>query len=317
MELPPSTPPPSPRIRPRLVWASVWIVVTALLVVFLRPVDWDAVAQRLTAAHWGWVAVAVGANYLILVTLTALWRSLAPPDAHVAHQRMPEVVALSVAGMSTLPFGGGHALAVGLLIKRAKLRVDSTAALMGMDQFFEGVAKVTLLELAMLVAPLPGWMEKVVTAMGVSLLIVLPMLAWLVYRNPAHISWLKPWSASVQFLRRPRVWLNGIGWSLGSKVAEALGILAVQYACGVELPWTSVVVVVAAVNIATMISLAPGDLGIYEAAAFAAYTLLGVPPETAITLSILQHFACLVALVIPGYGYMIARALRSRSSTPL
>lgn len=210
MELPSATTPTSRRIRPRWVWALGWIVVTVLLVVFLRPFDWDAVAQRLTAAHWGLVAVAVSANALLLVALTALWRSLAPRDAHVAHQRMPEVVALSVAGMSILPFGGGHALAVGLLIKRAKLRVDSTAALMGMDQFFEGVAKVALLELTLLVAPLPSWMEQVVTAIGVSLLIVLPLLGWLVFRNPADISWLKPWSASVQFLRRPRVWVSGI-----------------------------------------------------------------------------------------------------------
>jgi uncharacterized membrane protein YbhN (UPF0104 family) len=75
-----------------------------------------------------------------------------------------------------------------------------------------------------------------------------------------------------------------------------------------------VVLVVAAVNIGTLVSLAPGDLGVYEAAAFAAYTLLGVPPETAITLSLLQHFAYLVAMVAPGYGYMIVRAWRSRSS---
>jgi len=67
-------------------------------------------------------------------------------------------------------------------------------------------------------------------------------------------------------------------------------------------------VVVAAVNIATLVSLAPGDLGVYEAAAFAAYTLFGLPVETAITLSLLQHFAYLVAMVAPGYGFMIARA---------
>lgn len=254
---------------------------------------------------------------IVLQTLTALWRSLTPRGAHVAHQHMPEVVALSTAGMSTLPFGGGHALAIGLLIKRAKLRVDSTTALIVIDQFFEGVSKVIMLELALLVAPLPGWMEKVVTGIGVSLLIVLPMLAWLVFRNPAHISWLKPWSASVQFLRRPRVWLTGIGWSLGGKVAEALGILAVKHACGVELPWTTVVLVVAVVNIATLISLAPGNLGVYEAAAFAAYTLLGLPAETAITLSLLQHFAYLIAMVAPGYGFMIARTLRSRSAACL
>jgi len=197
--------PPSARIRARRIWALVWLMITALLVVFLRPFDWNAVAERLSAARWGWVAVAVGANSLILLTLTALWRGLAPGDAPAARQHMPEVVALSVAGMSTLPFGGGHALAVGLLIKRARLRVDSTTALMGMDQFFEGVAKVTLLELAMLIAPLPSWTGKAVTAIGISLLTVLPFLAWLVFRKPADISWLDPWSASVQFLRRPRI----------------------------------------------------------------------------------------------------------------
>ena len=64
-------------------------------------------------------------------------------------------------------------------------------------------------------------------------------------------------------------------------------------------------------NVATMISLAPGNLGVYEAAAFAAYTLLGLPAETAITLSLLQHFAYLIAMVAPGYGFMAIRVWRS------
>jgi len=286
-------------------------MVTVLLVVFFRPLGWNAVVHRMADANWGWVSVAVGANFLILVTLTFFWRSLTPRDALTARQHMPEVVALSSAGMNTLPFGGGHALAVALLIKRGGLRVDSTAALVGMDQFFKGVAKITVLGLAMLVAPLPEWMKGAVTAIGVSLLIVLPLLAWLVLRNPADIAWLRPWSAAVQFLRRPRAWVTGVGWNLGGKVAEALGILAVQQACDVDLPWTSVVLVVAAVNVATMISLSPGNLGVYEAAAFGAYTLLGLPAETAITLSLLQHFAYLIAMVAPGYVFMAARALRS------
>jgi uncharacterized membrane protein YbhN (UPF0104 family) len=294
--------PPASRPRIPWIWTVAWIGVTVLLAVFYRPFDWREVASRLTEVRWGWIGIAVASNFLLLGTLTLLWRLLAPPDAVTARRHMGEIVALSAAGMNTLPFGGGHALAVGLLLKRGALGAEQTATLVAIDQLFEGLAKITVGALAMAVIPLPTWMHQAVVGIGLAVLLALITLVWLIQRPAATTGWLGRWSGHVRFLRRPETWIVGMGWSLGGKGAEALGILAVQHACGVELPWMTAVVVLAVVNVSTIVSITPGNLGVYQAAVFAVYTLLGVPADTAITLGLLQHFAYLVAMIVPAYG---------------
>jgi uncharacterized membrane protein YbhN (UPF0104 family) len=77
----------------------------------------------------------------------------------------------------------------------------------------------------------------------------------------------------------------------------------------------STVVVLAAVTFATLVSLAPSDLGIYEASAFAAYRLLGVPPAEALALGLLHHACFLVPLV--GTGYVLTGWQAMRRPSPV
>ena len=55
-------------------------------------------------------------------------------------------------------------------------------------------------------------------------------------------------------------------------------------------------VVLASVALATMLPVAPGNLGVYEGAALLAYRWAGVDPETALALAVLQHLALLAAM---------------------
>jgi len=97
------------------------------------------------------------------------------------------------------------------------------------------------------------------------------------------------------------------------KVAEAAGIVAVQVALGVRVPVWVTLLVLAAVSIATMVSVAPANLGVYESSAFVAYRWAGVDADTALTLAVLQHLAYLAAL--GGAGW-VAVTLRTVSDRP-
>jgi uncharacterized membrane protein YbhN (UPF0104 family) len=101
--------------------------------------------------------------------------------------------------------------------------------------------------------------------------------------------------------------------ALAKKLAEALAILAMQRAFGVALPPGSALLVLAAVNLATLLPVVPGNLGVYEAAVVLAYSYLGVPPERALGIALVQHACYFAALALPGYRWL-ARRLAARSS---
>ena len=74
-------------------------------------------------------------------------------------------------------------------------------------------------------------------------------------------------------------------------------------ALGVTLPAWGVLLVLSAINLSTMASITPANLGIYEASAVVAYGLVGLEPELAIGAAILQHVAYLIPM--SGIGLMM------------
>ena len=311
----PSTPySPSAPSRPhRWVWLAAGAAATVFLMVFYRPFDWREVGAQLARARGGWMLAAIAANGVILISWTALWRQFLPSAVRVSWGRMWEIVTLSAAGMNTLPFMSGHALSIGLLAKRGGTGLEVAVTVMTLDQLCEGLCKVALLSLAVTVAPLPDGMRRAGWVIGATIGLLLAALVWLSHR-PAAPGRLARWAAHFEILRHPRRWLGGLALSAGTKLAEAAGIWAAQRACGVELPPATLVVVLAAVNVATMISVLPGSLGVYETAAVAAYLLLGVPADRALALAFVQHAGFLAPLIVPGYALTAWRGLTRPSA---
>ena len=72
--------------------------------------------------------------------------------------------------------------------------------------------------------------------------------------------------------------------------------------------------VLAALAIATLMPVAPANIGVYEAVVFAAYRYMGVPAETALGLAVVQHICFLIPTLGTGYVTMTLRQLLPRSS---
>jgi uncharacterized membrane protein YbhN (UPF0104 family) len=68
--------------------------------------------------------------------------------------------------------------------------------------------------------------------------------------------------------------------------------------------------VVAALDLATMIPIAPGHLGVFEATVSFGYRYLGVDPERALLAALVYHAVFLTAMVGPGLFVALAGALR-------
>jgi uncharacterized membrane protein YbhN (UPF0104 family) len=222
------------------------------------------------------------------------------------------VVSTTSSVLNTTPMLVGEATGVVLLVTRT--RVDRAAALsvLAMDQLLVGVAKLTVLATATLVAPLPDWMTRAVLALLVSLAMLggaLLLASWRHADVASALSAFAPqriadaigaFASSLQPLREPARGARALGLALLKKAVEVAAILCVQRAFGVSLPIAAAVVVLAVLNLATLLPVVPGNVGVFEAAVVLALTRFGLPAEQALGIAVVQHLCYFVALATPG-----------------
>jgi len=293
-----------------------WLAATALLVFCLREVNGREVREALQLMKWQWIAAALLANAAILFAWTGLWWTVAPREERPAYSTMFEINAIASALMNTMPFLGGHAAAVVLLVKRAGMTQQAALSVMALDQLGEGMAKVAIFAVVAIGAPIPHWMRLGIgtACVGVGTLLVVLLIA-----AHGHVQIRGPkgqqgivgrlrrfaagWAWRMETLRSLGQSTVALAFAIGTKIAEGAGILAVQLAFGVHLSAGATALVLAAVVLGSMLPVAPGNVGTYEAAAFLAYRHLGVEPGAATMLAVAGHLCFLIPSV--GVGYLI------------
>ena len=65
----------------------------------------------------------------------------------------------------------------------------------------------------------------------------------------------------------------------------------------------------AALNLATILPLTPGNFGVYEATAFLIYKFSGLSPELALSLAFLQHICFLIPMAGTGWVVLLTQSL--------
>ncbi len=302
--------------RPALLRGGILVGATLLLLVALQDIEWDRLLQLLRTLRLPWLAVAIGLNGSIIVLWSLQWKILVPGEGSVTWANMFLVVSAMAMISNSVPFMVGQASGVLLLARYGGIGHASALSVYTMEQVAEGIAKLVVVVGLALFAPLPELLARgvqilavVVSVLGVTFVV----LAFRFRHPPAAVPPASTlgrvkhfgarWAHSLEGLRTPRVFAAGIALALGMKAMELGGILAIQQALGLDLPVGTALLVLASVSFATIISVSPGNLVVFEAASFAAYRLTGVSPEHALTLSLLQHVCYLIPMVGVGYLY--------------
>jgi uncharacterized membrane protein YbhN (UPF0104 family) len=127
------------------------------------------------------------------------------------------------------------------------------------------------------------------------------------------------WAAGLEALRAPHRFALALLAALVMKAAEAGGWFAVERAFAhgggllpATLPKASPLLALAAVSLASAISASPGNVGIYELAAFGAYRRLGVGSDAALALAVAGHVCYMLPFVGAGWVILTVRAVRRR-----
>ena len=312
----------SRRLLARLSLATLCVV---LLVVAARSIDIGRTVAEVRTAHLWWLVGATASYFLILPLWAEQWRFLSPRSSRGSRREMFAVVAMAASAHNTMFALAGETATVLLLVTRIGLERAAAVAVLLLDQLLVGLAKIVLLAVAAFVLSSSmressGSLADVRASSGGALALVAGVVLLLValvafaHRETANertTSWLplrlRPHVIAVAQALAPlrdRRALLAFFLALAKKGCELVAIVLVQRAFRVELPFGSAVLILAALNLATIIPIVPGNAGVYEAAVVWTYVRLGVSLERATGMAVAQHACYLAALALPGYRWL-------------
>jgi uncharacterized membrane protein YbhN (UPF0104 family) len=295
------------------------LALAGLVLAALQRMDLGRAAAQIASVRGEWLVLAVACYAAILPLWAGQWALLAPGGHGGRGRAMLGVVALTSAVLNTTPMLVGEATAVVLLVTRAGLDRAAALSVLAMDQLLVGVAKLALLALAASVAPLPEWMSRAVLGLLAAILLLggtLVLAAWRHVDVAVVLERIVParfaaaagaFARSLEPLRFPARGLPALGIALLKKAVEVAAILCVYRAFGLAVPVSAAVVVLAVLNLATLLPVVPGNVGVFEAAVVLALTRFGVTPEQALGVAVVQHLCYFVALALPGLAFAARR----------
>ena len=304
-------------MKKKILLVLIWSIVAYFLYKFLKPVDFNRVLEEIQNANSKWLVVGFLFNFSILIIWTALWSILFPRNISVSFWRLFQINTFMSTSCNTLPFPGGHAFGLVLLARLAKVKHSVALSVLALDQMMEGIVKVVILALATSFSPLPEQMQKGFQFFILLILIFSISMFYAAHKIPEKIlkekasstlffkfkMFISQWAGHLEVLKDYRVFCLGLSLALVMMALQVFGIWAVQKSLGQVIPFWTTILVMAALNLATIFPLTPGNFGVYEATALLIYQYAGFSLEVSLSLAFLQHICFLVP--IAGTGWLV------------
>jgi glycosyltransferase 2 family protein len=294
----------------------------------LQSIDLDRAWVEFARADLFWLFCAVFFNACILLVWTTLWYLLLPGKLSVPFSRVFQANSYMSTSCNTIPFPGGHAVGVIALARRAEVGHSVALSVLALDQLMEGFAKILVLTLVAIFVPLPDLMGQGIMIFIVVIGVFASIMFYFAHKKPSLkegndttnlIGKIKKlvfrWSVHLEILRDARTFSLGLLLAFIMMFSQTLGIWAVQKSLGLDLPFWAPILVMGALNLATVLPVTPGNFGVYEGTAFLAYQFYGLSSESALSLALLQHLCFLIPMV--GTGYLVLLFLTSAQKKSL
>ena len=287
------------------VWRSGWAqvavgflaLVLAFVVIWWRGPDWGSVLEAFRVVIWSWIVLAFLLNVVSTLFRALSWRLTirqALPDEH--QPRLDHVLSAFGVGLLANAIVPGR---LGELARVATLRrhlpdapAGTSATLVGTvfaHRLFDLVPATILVVWVLLTAEVPHW---AVVSFGIAALVgfALFTVAWLGARRHQRPVMSEGMGSARQLLVMGRqglavlkepvalagaVLLQCLGWLM-----QLLAVYAAMQAFNIDAPLPAAGLVLVLMNVATIVPLWPGNVGLVQAAVALPLRNYGVPYAT-------------------------------------
>jgi uncharacterized membrane protein YbhN (UPF0104 family) len=275
----------APRLPETPLWRLALVLPFLGLAAFLlwwRGPDWGNVLDAFTIVRWEWVVAAVGLNLLSVVDRAVAWRTVivqAMPEPHPSFAIVFSAFCVGLFANAVLPGRVGELARVAVLTRRMVGRQGAWATLVGSvfaHRLFDLFPSLLLVAWVLVTAKLPGWAVSSLTAfacIGVLLVAVgligarrhtgstrmehgLGPVRRVVTLARYGLGVLRaPWPAFLALV------FQCLGW-----LCQLFAVWAAMRAFHIYEPLHAAGLVLVLMNIATILPLWPGNVGLLQAA---------------------------------------------------
>jgi uncharacterized membrane protein YbhN (UPF0104 family) len=273
-----------PRV-PRSPWVRLGIFVAFLAgvgaLLWLRGPHWSDFGDAFTAVRWEWVAAAVGLNLLSIVARAVAWESVIKSAMPPPYPPFPLVFAAFCVGLlanAVLPGRVGELARVAVLTRRLNGRRRGLwPTLVGTvfaHRVFDLVPVALLVTYVLITAKIPGW---AFTSLAVVLSIGVALFLFAFASAPQHGKTRLEGLGTVRrivtmarlglgVMRRPGAAAVAISGQCAGWLCQLFAVWAAMKAFDVDHGVPAAALVLLLMNVATIVPLWPGNVGLVQVA---------------------------------------------------
>jgi uncharacterized protein (TIRG00374 family) len=260
-----------------MISAFVLFLGVAIALVVWHGPDWTAVHDAFTAVSWPWVAVAIGLNLLSVVARSISWdtcirESLEPP--HPAYPLVFSAFCVGLFANAVLPGRVGEIARAAVL--RRRTGKGTTATLIGSvfaHRMFDLLPTITLVVWVLIAADIPGWAYLTLglaMAIGVFLFAAAFVLAHRQHRELESLGSIRQVLARARqglaIMRKPVPALQATAFQFAGWFCQLLAVWSAMKAFQIDEPLAAAGLVLVLMNVATIVPLWPGNVGLVQVA---------------------------------------------------
>ncbi len=273
------------RLRlPASLWGRAALVlpiaagVGALL--WWRGPNWHTVVDAFDVVEWWWVLGAIGLNLLSVVARAIAWRTVIHEAIPPPQPRFPLVFSAFSVGLmanAVLPGRIGELARVAVLTRKLPGRRGAWPTLVGSvfaHRVFDLVPVVMLVVFVLVTAKIPAWAITslvAVIAIGVGLFLFALLSAR--HHHQTRLDGLGAARRLVAMarqglgvMRRPLPALVAVSFQIIGWLCQLFAVWTAMRAFGIHLPVPAAGLVLVLMNVATILPLWPGNVGLVQAA---------------------------------------------------
>jgi uncharacterized membrane protein YbhN (UPF0104 family) len=278
----------------------------------LRGIDWERFGVLLRGVAWGWWSLALVLALSVQVVAAIRWAVLARPVGF----GLP-VTAFVRRFFEGLFFNLFLPTSIGGDVVKAYRLADSTpgrvlAACTVLADRLAGLTAMGVIAVTALVAHRRGLATLPALAVGGALTAAVLATARFVVGNLERILKLMPASRAVEIVaarllpyqRRPGLVASAIAWGLVVQVGGVLSVACIGRALGVEVGLATWFIVVPLVNLAMLLPISIGGVGVREGMMALLLAPSGVSRETAVAVGMLTLLTAVVCGIVGGLSLL-------------
>jgi uncharacterized protein (TIRG00374 family) len=270
-----------PRL-PRSTFVRLAIIVPALaglgFLLWWR-VPWSDVADAFDAVEWKWVAAAIGFNFASIVARAVAWNTVirqSMPEPHPAFPLVFSAFSVGLMANAVLPGRVGELARVGVLTRKLQ-RAGAWATLVGSvvaHRVFDLVPVGFLIISVLVTAKIRAWAITsliAVFAIGVALFLFTFLSAR--HHHRVRLDGLSTVRrmvtmarAGLGVMRQPVPAATAVFWQCIGWAAQLLAVWTALRAFDIDKPLPAAALVLLLMNVATILPLWPGNIGLVQLA---------------------------------------------------